>query len=117
MIFQKKNIFYLSSSSKCSWRAVLNHYYEMRDFLGFQFMLILNLYGIPFHDVVFFRPEHDFLFKSDSTYCDGIKNFRNPCSVDVNGQVDANQSILTAVDFIIIWKHAEIDHQPKTLEK
>ena len=27
-------------------------------------MFILNLYGIPFHTVVVFRPEHDFLFKS-----------------------------------------------------
>ena len=40
------------------------------DFLGFQFMIILNLYGIPFHAVVVFRPVHDFLFKSAfaSTY-------------------------------------------------
>lgn len=32
-------------------------------------MVILNLYGVPFHAVVVFRPEHDFLFKSASTYC------------------------------------------------
>ena len=32
-------------------------------------MVILNLYGIPFHAVVVFRPEHDILFKSASTYC------------------------------------------------
>ena len=32
-------------------------------------MVILNLYGIPFHAVVVFRPEHDFLFKSASSYC------------------------------------------------
>ena len=43
--------------------------YEMWDFLGFQFMVILNLYGIPFHAVVVFRSEHDILFKSASTYC------------------------------------------------
>ena len=42
----------------------------MRDFLGFKFRAILNLYWIPFDAVVVFRPEHDFLFKSDSTYCD-----------------------------------------------
>ena len=32
-------------------------------------MVILNLYGIPFHAVVVFRSEHDILFKSASTYC------------------------------------------------
>ena len=32
-------------------------------------MVILNLYGIPFHAVVVFRTEHDFLFKSASSYC------------------------------------------------
>ena len=32
-------------------------------------MVTLNLYGIPFHAVVVVSPEHDFLFKSDSTYC------------------------------------------------
>ena len=37
-------------------------------------MVILNLYGILFHAVVVFRPEHDFLFKSESTYC-GTKAF------------------------------------------
>ena len=41
----------------------------MRDFLGFKFRVILNLYWIPFDAVVVFRPEHDFLFKSESTYC------------------------------------------------
>ena len=41
----------------------------MSDFLGYLFMVILNLYGIPFHAVVVVSPEHDFLFKSDSTYC------------------------------------------------
>ena len=35
-------------------------------------MVILNLYGINFHAVVLFRPEHDFLFKSASTYCDSL---------------------------------------------
>ena len=33
-------------------------------------MVILNLYGIPSHAVVVFRPEQDFLFKSFSTYCE-----------------------------------------------
>ena len=28
-----------------------------------------RLYGLPFHPVVVFRPEIDFLFKSASTYC------------------------------------------------
>ena len=32
-------------------------------------MVILNLYGIPYHAVVVFRTEHDFLFKSASSYC------------------------------------------------
>ena len=41
----------------------------MHDVLGFEFMVILNLYWIPFYAVVVFRPEHDFLFKSASTYC------------------------------------------------
>ena len=41
----------------------------MFDFLGFWIMVILNLYGIPFHAVVVLGPEHDFLFKSTSTYC------------------------------------------------
>ena len=45
-------------------------YYEIPYFLGFQFMVILNLYVIPFHAVVVFRPEHDYLFKSASTYFD-----------------------------------------------
>ena len=50
-------------------------------------------------------------------FADGIENFRYPWSVDVNSQVDAKQSILTAVDFIIFWQNAKIDHQPKTLER
>ena len=33
-------------------------------------MVIMNQYGIRFHAVVFFRPGHDFLLKSDSSYCD-----------------------------------------------
>ena len=55
----------------------IKKYYEMRDFLGFQFRFILNLYGIPFHAVVVFRPEQDFLFKSFSTYCEQQEEF-NP---------------------------------------
>ena len=66
----QKPIFYKISSSKCFWRAVLKQYYEMHDFLGFQFMVILNLYGISFHAVMVFRSEHDFVFKSASTHCD-----------------------------------------------
>ena len=42
----------------------------MRDFLGFEFRIILNLYWILFDGVVVFRPEHDILFKADSTYCE-----------------------------------------------
>ena len=34
----------------------------MFDFLGFWIMVILNLYGIPFHAVVVFRSKHSFLF-------------------------------------------------------
>ena len=41
----------------------------MPDFLGFQYRVILDLYRILFHAVVIFGPEHDFLFKSASTYC------------------------------------------------
>ena len=44
----------------------------MSDFLGFSFIVILNLYGITFHPVVVLEPEHDFLFKSTSTYCDAL---------------------------------------------
>ena len=42
------------------------------DFLGFLFRVILNLYGITFHPVVVLGPEHDFLFKSASTYCEWL---------------------------------------------
>ena len=31
--------------------------------------MILDLYRILFHAVVIFGPEHDFLFKSASSYC------------------------------------------------
>ena len=62
----------------------------------------------------FSRPNFQWRF---CLFVDGIENFRNPCSVDVNGQEDANQSILTAVDFIIIWQNAQIDDQPKTLKR
>ena len=41
----------------------------MTDFLGFWFRVILSLYGITFHPAVVLGPEHDFLFKSASTYC------------------------------------------------
>ena len=44
----------------------------MLDFQDFQFSVILNLYRVTFHAVVVFGPEHDFLFKSASTYCDGL---------------------------------------------
>ena len=42
----------------------------MPDFVGFQYKVILDLYRILFRAVVIFGPEHDFLFKSASTYCD-----------------------------------------------
>jgi hypothetical protein len=45
----------------------------MSEFLGFSFIVILNLYGITFHPVDVLKPEHDFLFKSTSTYCDEEK--------------------------------------------
>ena len=41
----------------------------MSYFLGFKFRVILNIYWIPFDAVVVFSLEHDFLFKSESTYC------------------------------------------------
>ena len=41
-------------------------------------MVILNLYGIPFHAVMVFRPELDFLFKSASTYCGNETNTQKP---------------------------------------
>ena len=44
------------------------------DFLGFQYSMILDLYRILFHAVVIFGPEHDFLFKSASTYCAAYRN-------------------------------------------
>ena len=55
----------------------------MRDFLGFQFMVILNLYGIPFHAVVVFRPEHNFLFKSASSYCGNGDRRENGSTVEI----------------------------------
>ena len=64
--FQKR-YFTNKTAQKCSWRAVLKQYYEIRDFLGFKFRVILNLYWIPFDAVVVIRTENDFLFKSDST--------------------------------------------------
>ena len=42
----------------------------MPDYLGFQYRVILDLYKILLHDVVIFGLEHDFLFKSASTYCE-----------------------------------------------
>ena len=36
--------------------------------------MILNLYGITFHPAVVLGPEHDFLFKSASTYCGTVCN-------------------------------------------
>ena len=47
----------------------------MPDFLGFQYRVILDLYRILFHAVVIFGPEHDFLFKSASTYCELSKRY------------------------------------------
>ena len=55
----------------------------MPDFLRYKYREIVNLYRILFHAVVVFGPEHDFLFKSTSTYYDlstyviffAIKNF------------------------------------------
>ena len=44
----------------------------MADFLGFQYRVILDLNRLLFHAVVIFGPEHDFWFKSASTYCDKI---------------------------------------------
>ena len=42
----------------------------MQNFLGSQYRGILDLYRILFHAVVVFGPEHYFLFKSASTYCE-----------------------------------------------
>ena len=41
----------------------------MPNFIGFQYRGILDLYGILFHAVVVFGPEHYFLLKSAETYC------------------------------------------------
>ena len=41
----------------------------MSDFLGFCFVVTLNLYRIPFLAVVVLGSEHEFLFKSTSTHC------------------------------------------------
>ena len=54
----------------------------MPDFLGLQYSEILELYRIFFHAVVVFGPEHDFLFKSVSSYCALILDFCQPiCSL------------------------------------
>ena len=42
---------------------------HMSDFLGFCFVVTLNLYRIPFLAVVVLGSEHEFLFKSTSTHC------------------------------------------------
>ena len=44
---------------------------HMPDFVGFQYKVILDLYRRLFHAVVIYGPEHDFLFKSASTFCAG----------------------------------------------
>ena len=41
----------------------------MHNFLGFQYRFFLDLYRILFQADWVFKPEHDFLFKSASTYC------------------------------------------------
>ena len=38
-------------------------------------MVILNLYGILFHAVLVFRPEHDFLLKSATHHTVNVPNF------------------------------------------
>ena len=40
------------------------------EFLGFQTMMNMDLWGILFHAVVVFPLEPDFLFKSFSAHCD-----------------------------------------------
>ena len=49
--------------------------YYIPDFLGFQYLGILDLHRILFHAVVIFVPKHDFFFKSASTYCDALPSF------------------------------------------
>ena len=47
----------------------------MPNFIGFHYRVIVDLYRILFHAVVIFGPEHDFLFKSASTYCELSKRY------------------------------------------
>ena len=42
----------------------------MPEDVGFQTVVILNIYWIPFHAGVVFWPKPDFLFKSVTTYCE-----------------------------------------------
>jgi hypothetical protein len=60
----------------------------MSDFLGFQYRGILDLYMILFHAVVVFEPEHDFLFKSATTYC-ALKEILEDASIST---ADSNDS-------------------------
>jgi hypothetical protein len=56
----------LKVPAKSSSKTV--QYDKMPEFIGFQTVLILDQYGVPFHAVVLFCPDPDFL-KSSSTYC------------------------------------------------
>ena len=47
----------------------LIHKYVVHFRFWFQLMTILSQYGVPFHAVIVFRTKHDFLSKSESTYC------------------------------------------------
>ena len=49
--------------------AVEKQYYEMPELVGFQTMVILDLYGITFNAVGVFGPDFQLLFKSGSSYC------------------------------------------------
>ena len=63
--------FFQKLSSKFSKKNFFWKFTVHEPFLGFWFRVI---YGITFHPAVVLRPEHDFLFKSASTYC-GVKQY------------------------------------------
>ena len=45
--------------------------------------MILNLYGKTFHPMVVLGPEHDFLFKSASTYCVPFEKLQGQLDLEV----------------------------------
>jgi hypothetical protein len=56
--------------------------------------VILNLYGITFHPVVVLGPEHDFLFKPASTYCDRALMSKCRCVENDTIEIDPKKTSL-----------------------